>query len=406
MKFTGLVTHLGIDFDVPVMNSYFNRSRKWFTRHARCLAGAALCLASASLYGASYMTIVGTYTSEKSKGIYGFSFNSETGAAGPVKLLIESDNPSFVALHPNGRFLYAVNEVTEFQGEAAGAVSAYRIADGQLTFINQRSTGGGAPCHLNVDALGNYLAIANYVGGNTAVFRIDPEGGLGGRTELVQHLGSSKNLNRQSGPHAHSVNFSADNRFLVAADLGADKVFSYPIDLKTGRLDLGRTRSVSLPPGSGPRHFSFHPSSPLAFVNSELTSEVSSLRYDKASGRFTVIDSASTLPRGFRGGNSTAETLVHPNGRFVYVSNRGHNSIAVFRVEASGKLTSVEFESTQGSTPRNFNFDPTGNFLLAANQASDSVVVFRVNQATGELSPTGTTVSVPTPVCLRFLNRQ
>ena len=353
------------------------------------------------------LVYIGTYTQGDSEGIYTFRFDAETGRPGPVRLAAESLNPSFLALHPSGRVAYAVNEVSAFEGQASGAVSAYQIQDnGDLTFLNQLASGGGAPCHLVVDQTGKYLLVANYLGGNVGVFSLADDGRLAARTDLVQHIGSSVNRRRQNGPHAHSVNLDANNRFAAAADLGVDKVFVYPLDRDRGRLDASRARSVSLRAGAGPRHFAFHPNGQLAFVNSELHSELTSLRFDAATGDLTVLDSLSTLPPSAPG-NSTAETQVHPNGRFVYVSNRGHNSIAVFAVDpSSGKLRLVEHESTGGKVPRNFSLDPSGRFLLAANQQSDSVVFFKVNSRSGALTPTGVTITVPTPVCVKFLERQ
>lgn len=354
-----------------------------------------------------YQVYIGTYTQGESEGIYTFRFDTETGRPGPVRLAAESLNPSFLAFHPSGATAYAVNEVTTFEDEATGAVSAYRIqANGDLRFLNQLTSGGGAPCHLAVDRTGKHLLVANYMGGNVGVFSLGQDGRLAARTDLVQHIGSSVNRLRQNDPHAHSINLDANNRFAAAADLGVDKVFVYPLDSSRGRLDVARARSLSLPAGAGPRHFAFHPNGQMAFVNSELHSELTSLRYDSQTGELTVLDRHSTLPEPVPG-NSTAETQVHPNGRFVYVSNRGHNSIAVLGVDSdSGKLQLVEHESTGGEIPRNFSLDPTGRFLFAANQQSDSVVFFKVDQRSGALTPLGVTISVPTPVCVKFLERR
>lgn len=372
----------------------------------RCVLvwGALGAVLSISVSAVDYEVYVGSYTDRSSKGIYAFKFDDTSGVVGPVRLVARTENPSFVAVHGNGRFLYAVNEVNEFEGQASGAVSAFQIGDdGQLTFINQLATGGAAPCHLGVDRTGENLLVANYNGGNVSVFRLGQDGALTRRSDLVQHFGSSVNRRRQTSPHAHSINLDLNNRFAAAADLGVDKVFVYPLDTDSGRFDLSAATSVSLSPGAGPRHFAFHPNGTLAFVNNELHSSLTSLRYDSGTGQLSVIDTRSTLVEGFSGGNSTAETQVHPNGHFVYVSNRGHNSIAVFRVsQKTGRLERVEIESTRGKTPRNFSLGPRGKFLFAANQGSDTIVLFHVNDKTGELSPAGVTVNVPTPVCVKF----
>jgi 6-phosphogluconolactonase len=361
-----------------------------------------LCVLSAS--AVDYQVYVGTYTDGSSEGIYSFEFDDRTGKAGPVRLVARTVNPSFIALHGNGRFLYAVNEVNQFDGQPSGAVSAYKIGEnGGLSLINQLATGGAAPCHLVVDGTGKNLLVANYNGGNISVFRLAQDGSLEKRTELLQHLGSSVSRQRQTAPHAHSINLDLNNRFAAAADLGVDKVFLYPLNTDSGRLNLATANSVSLPLGSGPRHFAFHPNGTLAFVNNEMLSSLTSLRYDPKWGRLSLLDTESTLPGDFSGRNSTAETQIHPNGEFVYVSNRGHDSIAIFRVDQkNGDLDLITNESTRGRTPRNFGLDPQGKFLFAANQGSDTVVLFKVNAINGLLSATGLSLKVPAPVCVKF----
>lgn len=369
------------------------------------LAGLSIGLiCSLSVSAVDYQVYVGTYTSGASQGIYSFEFDDSSGTAGPVRLVARTDNPSFVAIHGSGRFLYAVNEVNEFDGQSSGAVSAFEIGqDGGLSFINQMATGGAAPCHLVVDRTGRNLLVANYNGGNISVFQLGQDGSLEKRSELLQHLGSSISRPRQIRPHAHSINLDSNNRFAAAADLGLDKVFLYPLNTKSGRLNLAQSTSVSLAPGSGPRHFAFHPNGRLAFVNNEMLSSVTSLRYNPDLGQLSVLDTQSTLPEEFSGRNSTAETQVHPNGKFLYVSNRGHDSIAIFRVDQkTGELDRISNESTRGRTPRNFGLDPLGKFLFAANQGSDALVLFRVNARNGQLTATGLSLEVPTPVCVKF----
>ena len=359
----------------------------------------------ARVLAAEYRVFVGTYTGEESRGIYSFSLDASEEKVEAFRLAAEAENPSFLAIHPNRRFLYAVREVNEFEVEASGAVGAYQIQpDGSLLFLNQAATGGGAPCHLVVEATGNFLLVANYNGGSVSVFRLGGDGSIEERTEIVQHFGSSKHPRRQRRPHAHSVNLDVGNRYVAVADLGVDKVFVYPLDAVKGRLRLAKAGAASLPPGFGPRHFAFHPQGKLAFVNGELSSSLASLRWNSAEGNLELLDRKSTLPADFAGGNSTAEVRCHPNGRFVYVSNRGHDSIAVFGVNAAtGRLTPIDREPTQGQTPRHFGISPCGGYLLAANQKSNSIVLFRIDSASGKLEATGLKVEAPTPVCVQFL---
>ncbi len=377
-------------------------------RGGRIFAFLALCIIS--LCGetrcvcADYRVYVGTYTSGASEGIYAFDFNTSTRQSKAVQMVAKTENPSFLAIHANR--LYAANEVTLFEGDASGAVSAYRIqGDGGLVLLNQWASGGGAPCHLVVDDLGKSLLVANYVGGNVASFQLAADGRIRHRNGLIQHLGSSVNRRRQNAPHAHSINLDPSNRFAAAADLGVDRVFVYPFDPISGALELGRASSVALEPGAGPRHFAFHPNGKLAFVNNELHSNLTSLAFDKQTGEMRALDTESTLPEGFEGSNSTAETQVHPNGRSVYVSNRGHNSIAHFRVDPkTGEIEKLGVTSTEGRTPRNFCLTPEGDFLFAANQSSDTVVVFPIHPRSGRLEASVGTIEVPSPVCVKFLS--
>jgi 6-phosphogluconolactonase len=352
------------------------------------------------------LVYIGTYTGEKSKGIYVYQFSSQTGEFTPMGLAAETERPSFLAIHPNRQFLYAVNEIGNWKGEKTGSVSAFRIdpQSGKLTLLNQAATGGGAPCHLVVDKTGTNLLLANYSGGNVATFALKPDGSLGERRTLLQHTGSSVTP-RQKAPLAHSINLSADNRFAVAADLGTDEVYVYKFNPEDGSLTPNS--SIKMKPASGPRHFAFHPSQRFGYVINEMISTVTAMQYDAKAGKFTEIHTITTLPEGFSGNNSTAEVQVHPSGRFLYGSNRGHDSIAIFRIdEKKGSLTSVDRVSTQGKTPRNFGIDPSGNFLIAANQGTDNLVVYRIDQKTGKLTPTGKTGETGSPVCVKFLPLQ
>jgi 6-phosphogluconolactonase len=348
----------------------------------------------------------GTYTRGASQGIYVARLHLETGALTRPELAAASTNPSFLALHPNGRFLYAVNEVSAFAGEKTGAVSAFAIdpVTRRLTLLNQQPSRGAGPCHLMVDKRGAHVLVANYGSGTVAVLPIGRDGRLGAPTSFARHTGSSVNPRRQQEPHAHTIQLDPANRFAVAADLGADKLFLYRFDGRRGTLSPHDPPHVALPPGSGPRHFAFRPDGRFAWGINELLSTLTVFRYEARRGTLTPMQTVSTLPPDFTGNNTTAEVVVHPSGRFVYGSNRGHDSVAVFAADRrTGELTLVEHEPTLGRTPRNIAIAPGGRWLLAANQGSDNVVVFRIDPATGALSPGGHTLSVPAPVCVRFL---
>ena len=283
-------------------------------------------------------------------------------------------------------------------------MTAFAIgADGKLTPLNQQPSRGSAPCHLVVDRAGKTLLLANYGGGSVAAFPIGPDGRLGESTAFVQHSGSSTNPQRQKEPHAHSINLDAANRFAVAADLGLDKVLVYRFDAAKGTLSPNEPPSTSVKAGSGPRHFAFHPNGRNAYVINEIASTVTAFQYDAAQGVLKEVQTLSTLPKGYTGDTSTAEVQVHPSGKFLYGSNRGHDSIAVFAIEANGTLRYIENTPTGGSTPRNFGISPDGKYLLAANQKSDNVVVFRIDPKSGRLTSTGNTLEVPSPVCVKFL---
>ena len=351
----------------------------------------------------------GTYTTgQKSKGIYVSRFDTATGALTPPELAAEAASPSFLALHPNKRFLYAVNEINEIDGRKAGGVSAFAIDPqrGTLALLNRQPSGGPGPAHVIVDRQGRNVLVANYGGGSVAVLHIGADGRLQGPSSVVQHTGSSVDPQRQKEPHAHSINVDADNRFAYAADLGLDKILIYRFDAAKGTLTPNDPPFAQVEPGSGPRHFAFHPQGRFAYVINEMRCTVTTFGHDAARGALTAIQTISTLPQGqtVEKGFSTAEVQVHPSGRFLYGSNRGHDTIAVFTIDQeTGRLTPVQHEPTQGSTPRNFGIDPAGRFLLAANQRSDSVVVFRIDSSTGRLTPAGSRIDVGAPVCVKFI---
>jgi 6-phosphogluconolactonase len=345
----------------------------------------------------------GTYTSGKnsSRGIYRSVINLETGELSAPVLAAEAENPSFLEIHPNGKFLYAVSEAS-----GAGKVGAYEIEmdTGKLKLLNKQPSGGAAPCHLSIDHKGKNLLVANYGSGSASVIPIRTDGRLGKPTGIVKHYGSSVNPGRQKGPHAHSINVSPDNRFAFIADLGIDRIMIYKLDIEKGTAVANSPPFVKVRPGAGPRHFAFHPNAKYAYVINELDCTVTAFAYEPVSGTLKEFQTITTLPDGFRGSNTCAEVRVHPGGKFLYGSNRGHDSIVVYRIDlADGKLTYVEHETGNIKTPRNFNIDPTGRFCLVANQGGDSVIVFRINNKTGALEPTGNKVSVTKPVCVRFL---
>lgn len=348
---------------------------------------------------------VGAYTNGDSEGIYLCEFDLKSGALALVGLAAKANNPSFLALHPQGRFLYAVSEVDDYAATGGGAVIAFAVNpdDGQLTPLNNQSSGGRGPCHVALDRNAKNALVANYGSGSAAVIPLADDGTLLKPTATVQHQGSSVNPERQTAPHAHSINVSPDNRFAFVADLGLDKVLVYKLDAATGMLTPNDPPSAQLAPGAGPRHFAFHPSGKFAYVINELTNTVTAFAYDTEQGVLKELQTLTTLPTDFTGNNTTAEVQVHPSGKFLYGSNRGHDSIAMFTIDpATGKLTSLGQHPSGGKTPRNFGIDPTGAFLLAAHQDSNSVVVHRIDPATGLLAATDHKVEIPTPVCVKF----
>ncbi len=357
--------------------------------------------------GTEYLVFVGTYTRRESEGIYIYRMDAATGRLDYCGKAAGLENPSFLAICPKRRFLYAVSEIDEFEGEATGIVAAYSISpeSGELRWLNSQRTGGTIPCHAQVDATGGSLLLANYGSGSVASFPIEGDGRLGEVVSFIQHEGSSVNPNRQQGPHAHSINLDAANRFAFAPDLGTDRVMAYRFESDVGRLAPHAPPFTTEIPGAGPRHFDFHPNGRHAYVINELDSTITAYDYDAGKGALSRIHTVSTLPDGFEGATTCADVHVSPDGRFVYGSNRGHDSIARFSVnQDTGRLTPRGHTATQGETPRNFAIDPTGAFLLAANQESDSIVTFRIDRESGDLAPTGQAVRVSMPVCVKILD--
>lgn len=351
---------------------------------------------------------VGTYTSKGSEGIYVYKFDAETGSLSKIQTVKNVVEPSFLTIDKSRKFLYAVNETEDYEGKKSGAVSAFAIdhETGGLKFLNKVASLGGAPCHLSVSENEKFVFVANYSGGNVSVFPIDEDGKLGASVDMQQHSGSGANKKRQDSAHAHSINLDEKNEFAIVCDLGVDKVFIYELDKKTGHLTPNPAQNFyQTKAGAGPRHFAFHKNGKLAFLIHELDMTISSLRYDHEKGTLAEIQTVSTLPENAsRAGVSCADIHVSPDGKFLYGSNRGHNSIVVYKIdEKTGTLEYVEHASTGGKNPRNFAIAPNGKFLLAANQSSDSIIVFSIDEETGKLTQTANKATISMPVCLKLI---
>ena len=347
---------------------------------------------------------IGTYTEKlphvngNAEGIYHAKFNANTGELRVLGVTVGISNPSFLTFHPTLPVLYAVSETTG----ALGEVIAFNIdaTTGTLSEINRQSTHGNSPCHVAIDATGHFVFVANYSTGNVCMYNVQANGGLNAASDVVQHRGSSVNASRQEGPHAHSVTLDPQNQHVIAADLGLDRLMVYSWDANTNKLF--NTGTGATPAGAGPRHIAFHPRSYVYAIN-ELDSTVTAFRYHAATGELTPIETVSTVPADFGGTSYCADIHIDATGKFLYGSNRGHDSIAIFAIdESNGQLTVLGYESTQGKFPRNFAIDPSGKFLLAANQNSSSIAVYNINAQTGLLTPTGQVLAVPTPVCVAF----
>jgi 6-phosphogluconolactonase len=372
----------------------------------RCFFSALFCFlatfpAVPQTPAQKFLVFVGTYTDKTdSKGIYAYEFDASTGKLTPKDLAAESSNPSWVVIHPNGKWAYAANESGKQSSISAFSVDA---KSAKLTLLNKLLAAGEDPCYLSFDKTGKYLFAANYTSGNVVVFPILPDGKLGAATANVKDAGTlGPNKERQEAPHAHWIGSSPDNRFVFVADLGLDAILSYRFDVTKGILTPNDPPFAKLAPGAGPRHATFSLIGNFVFVISELNSTVTTFSYDPQKGFLYDPQVASTLPKGFTGRNDTAEIGLHPSGRGLYASNRGHDSIAVFRISDKGALTAVGIFPTGGKEPRHFAIDPTGRFLFAENQNSNSIVIFRVNVPKGDLTQVFQTEGVPSPVCLTF----
>ena len=350
---------------------------------------------------------VGTYTrqephlvSANGEGVYVYELDLATGEIDYLSKIGGIVNPSYLAVDAVRNRLFAVSEIGENE---VGGVSAYAIdpSTKALSHLNTQQAQGTAACYISADPAGRFVLTANYGTGNVLMLPTPADSGLGSASDMAQHVGQGPNVDRQEGPHAHSVVIDPTGNYAFAADLGADKIFGYKIDAAAGKLIPHE--SLSLEAGSGPRHLVFHPNGQLAYLIQELDQKITAMRYDRSNGSFEIIETVSTLPDDFDGVSHCADIHLSPSGEFLYGSNRGHDSIVIYAVDgATGRLTLVGFESTQGEIPRNFVIDPTGTFLLVANQNSDTVVTFRIDPKTGELRPTGHVAQVPTPVCLKI----
>lgn len=350
----------------------------------------------------SLLVFIGTYTTDGSKGIYVYRLNPATGQLVFTGQTAAEKNPSFVVPSADGETLYAVSETGKYRGLDTGAVSAWRInpVSGELTFLNRQSSGGSAPCHLSVTADGAYLGAACYGSGNVCLFPLKEDGSLG-EGDVVRHEGKGPTA-RQKGPHAHSITPDPETGKLYAADLGIDKVMVY--DIVDGKLKLAPDYCLELPAGSGPRHLDFHANGRWLYVINELGNTITLFARKDAASPLKAVETVPTLPAGFEGNNTCADIHIHPNGKLLFGSNRGHDSIVAYRIDPdTGKLTLIGHTPSGGNQPRNFALDPSGLFLYAAHQKSGNVVGFRVNATTGELTPLGAELKIPTPVCVRFL---
>jgi 6-phosphogluconolactonase len=347
--------------------------------------------------------IVGTYTDGKSQGIYVYRFNSVTGGFDSVSM-IKTQNPSFLAVSPDEKFVYAVNELANKGNGGKVSAFAFNKADGSLTLINQQPSAGDDPCYVSVDKTNKWIAIANYTSGSLSILPINNSGGLDPASVVIQHKGKGVNKERQEGPHVHCTVFSKDNKYLFATDLGLDKIMIYPFNETNGSLEKTKATSANTQPGTGPRHLTFHPNNKFAYLMEEMGGIVSAYQY--SSGKLKLIQNISSMPRGYKGEIGSADVHVSADGKFLYASNRdASNTLAIFKInQQTGNLTLIGHQSVLGKTPRNFNFDPSGKFLLVADQNSDEIVIFSVNKDTGLLKDTGKRIDVGRPVCIKWIS--
>ncbi len=357
-----------------------------------------------ALKNRTYRVYIGTYTTGTSKGIYLGNLNPYIAVLELSNTTKFTENPSYIAVHPSGRFLYSVNEVTEYKGKVGGQVSSFNIdeGDGSLSLINQRSSLGADPCYLSIDSSRKCVFVANYNGGNISVLPILSDGSLGEASQTIKHEGVGINPDRQEAPHPHCIISNEDN-YVFVPDLGLDKIMIYRFDTRRSKLIATKGRYVNVQPGSGPRHLVFHPNGLYAYLINELANTVSVFCYDQTTGELDEVNTISSLPKSYIGSNTGADIHIHPSGQFLYVSNRGHNSIALFKIDDDGrKITAINHTSTLGKSPRGFCIDPSGTFLLVANKMSNTIVLFKINKDTGQLTA-GPIVEVPNPTCIKIV---
>ena len=351
----------------------------------------------------SNIVYVGTYSIRGSQGVYVFEFDPKNGQLKQLQAVSNAKSPSFLAIHPSGNFLYSVNEAAETGPGKVGAVSAYTIdrKTGKLNFLNGQSSMGSGPCHISIDKTGKTAFVSNYGGGSLAVLPINADGKLGASTDSVQQTGSGPNSKRQETSHVHSAILAPDNRFVYVSNLGTDKLHIYETNVEASTVQPAKQPFVSVKPGSGPRHFTFHPNGKFAYLVEELTSSVAVFSRNAKTGALTMLDdNVKTLPDDFKANNTSADIHIDAAGKFLYQSNRGHNTLAIFAIGNDGRLTLVGEQPTMGTTPRNFMIHPKGDYVLVAHQDSDNITIFKRDQKTGKLTYTGQSVSVPAPVCI------
>lgn len=358
-----------------------------------------LCLTSLLTFAqnADYYLYVGTYTRKTSEGIYVYRFNVQTGDFAPVSIAKGVSNPSFLALSTDKRFLYAVGGTT---GDSVRAFSIDKITR-NLTLLNSQASGGKGGTHLAVDKTGKWVIVGHYTGGSLSVLPTEPDGSLGSLTQFIQHEGKSINSERQTKPYVHSINIAPNNTDVFVPDLGTDKIMTYILNEQTGKLIAGNPPFAAVIPGSGPRHFTFHPNGLFGYVIQEMGATITGFTYKN--GQLIPFQTIQTLPDDYTGRKWTADIHISPDGRFLYGSNRAHESLAIFSIDQeTGQLTFVGNQPVNGKTPRNFAIDPTGNFVLVANQDSDNITIFKRDKQTGKLTSTGKEITVSMPVCLLF----
>ena len=352
---------------------------------------------------ASMVVYVGTYTGDKSRGIYKFEIDTRAAKMSEPQLAAETTSPSFLAADPHGQFVYACNEIGNFGGKPSGAVTSFKVdpSTGSLSQVSQQPSGGSGPCYVSVTRDGRYVFAANYGSGSVAALPADESGKLSPPSSAIQHTGSSAHPQRQKGPHAHSIQPDPTGRFAFAVDLGIDQILIYGFE--AGELVRREEGVVKVEPGRGPRHVAFHPNGRLVYACNEMGNSVTAYAYDSQRGTMQELQTTTTLPADFQGENTTAEVRVHPSGKFLYVSNRGHDSIAILSVADDGTLTPRGHEPSRGKSPRGYAIDPSGSFLLAANHRSDNIVLFRISPETGALEFADELKGINQPVAILFL---